>query len=323
MKVTLTSVVALCAMCLSGLGACGSSSDTTADASQAAQQSDSAASDAGNADASTAGHSPTSALFAALSYLDRETVLGTSFNDTFKVGGCTAAITGTLSPTGSTAVELAATITYTAAQCTGKMQLAGNENITATLSDTNRTLNVVDNLTRTYASGDSVTISSLDSSKPYTYSASAQGLPANGNVTLDILLNEHRVRSTNKKVVFDHNITTPFDPIVVVNSFSTSGGVTKASTRTIVSGDVELHHNLAKFLSTHSFSNVVHDLTGSCLCPQSGQMQQVVLADDKSYTYTRTYTFTGCGTATVVTSSSTKSDVAEGSTTETWDNCSG
>ena len=200
--------------------------------------------------------------------------------------------------------------------------VSGSETLVVTWAnpnEPNRTLVVDANIIETLADKDTVSITSLDANNP-TFDLSAVGRPADGNVLLTASLNEHRVRRTQDgNLIFDMNITTdPNAPLAVTNAYANN----VLTSRTLTSGILIIHHNLAKFTGTHTFTNVQRDVTGTCLCPQSGSITQVVSADSGKGTYTRVYTFTGCGTANVVTSGSTLTGTANGSATVTWNDCS-
>ena len=206
-----------------------------------------------------------------------------------------------------------------------KHRISGEQSIVATwdsMTAANRSLAVDSNVTESLFNGDTVHITSLDPNVD-TLKVTAEGRAAQGNVTLTIVANEHRVRThADGSVVFDHNITTdPNAPIVITNTYDVSAKPPKPTSRVIASGTGIVHHNLAKFSATHAYTALTFDLTGTCLCPQSGTISQVVTQDDGSATYTRTYTYTACGVATVVTSGSTLAGTANGSTTLTFENC--
>lgn len=302
------------------LSACGGSSannntvggTASADSADghAAQQSAQAADDGGSAD-SVAGHSA-GLLMAQDLWRAAEADISTSF----VLGGCTGSVTTSADAVAGTAN---ANITFDG-KCTGKRSVSGTEDITlkfATPTDPNRSLSVTENLTWTLANKDTLAVSSLGAGPTATLISSSS---TDSNILLNLTLNEHRVRNAaDGNHVFDMNITTADGKSLVVSN--TYGSTTQPSARTIVSGTLDVHHNLAKFTATHDFQNVVHSLEGTCACPESGTMVQTVTKDDKSGSFVRTYTFTGCGQASVVTSASTLKDTSNGTAQVTWDDC--
>ncbi len=310
---------------LGSLAACGSSNSnqvggapngTSAD-SQAAQQSSSAADDAGATDGMKATGVPAAML--ALELAQR--IADVSATTTFKVGGCTGQVAYTTAAT-STGITITATDIFSNDSCTGDLKLSGSQNIliTTDLTDTARTVQVSGALTRTVGDKDQVAISSLDAGIAYMYKLVSTGAPLSGDVNVMININEHRVRTANGNTVFDHNIITPATAGVTLVAAYDNNGAPKS--RTIVAGEIDVHHNIALFTAKHTYNSLFHDVTGDCACPSNGSITQVVTSDANDWTYTRTYAFTGCGEATVITSGSTKSDTGNGTATIKWDGCS-
>ena len=298
-------------------GSVGGTSTATSADSLTAQQSAQSADDSGGADAATAGNHPG----ATTRDYTRALGEGAAFDDTLAGLGGNASITG-MSGLVNGAWVLNANVTFSS-NPNAKRGVSGSETIVATWSnpnDPNRTLSVTSNLVETLADKDTVDITSLNPSDP-TFYLNAVGRPADGNVVLVITTNEHRVRRTqNGNFVFDMNITTdPNAPLTITNSYA--GQVPVLHTRTVNSGRLVVHHNLAKFTGTHTFDNLMRDVSSDCLCPQSGTITQVVTSDSGTGTYTRTYAFTGCGAATVTTTGSTLKGTANGSVNVTWNDC--
>jgi hypothetical protein len=242
------------------------------------------------------------------------------FNTTLHVAGCSASATGTLQDANGTR-SLDANIVFASGDCAGRVKISGSESLSAswTLASASRSVSVTTDLTRTDADGRSISISSLDPSQP-TASLSANGLPAIGSVTLVATLNQHRqAKAAGGSVIFDQNITTDPNGLTITNAYT----LLHPATRTINSGSVAVHHNLAKFTAKNTFADVARDASAAsaCDCPQSGTLTQEITKDDGSGSYTRVYTFTGCGEATVTTSASTLKGTADGSATVTWNNC--
>lgn len=328
----LAATAAICSLAACGSAATNNTTSTggtaTADGSDtaAAQQSAQSASDAGASDNAAGGHSPSAFMDAVLAADAAINTLPTgNFNNTVTVGGCAVNLTGATSLTDGL-FTLNANTTFSAAACTGKHKMEGYQSVSATwtsLSTYSRTVQVTDDFTRTMANGTTVRLSSLATTPAYTYRLTASGRPQDGNVTLTAEINAHHVATaTNGNIVFDHSISTDANNTLQIhNTFNTEGLRPLPQTRTVVSGTVTLHHNLANFEGTHTFTNVVHDLTGACTCPTSGTIVQTVVKDDNSGSYVRTYTFTGCGQATVVTSASTLSGTNNGTASMTWNDC--
>ena len=313
-------------MCLTAtLAHCGSSSNsnqvggaptgTSAD-SQAAQQGASAADDASSTDAVGANRTPSAML--ALELANR--LVDASATASFVVGDCTGQVAYTTAVSGAT-LTITATDIFSNDSCKGDLKLSGSQNIVITTNagNTERTALVSGTLTRTVADDDTIVVSTLDPALGYGYKLVATGLPSAGDVNVLVSINEHRVRSAGSSAIFDHNIVTPATAgVLVVASYDSDGS---AKSRTIVNGEIDVHHNLAKFTAKHTYNSLFHDLTGSCACPSNGSITQVVTSDANDWAYTRTYAFTECGKATVITSGSTKSGTGNGTATITWDNC--
>ncbi len=294
----------------------GAPSGTSAD-SLAAQQGSNAANEAGSSDAVGSSQAPSAMFFWELS----ERLSQVSATASFKVGGCTGQVAYTTDVT-TTGVTITGTDIFSASGCSGDIKLSGAQNIviTANLANTDRTTQVSGSLIQTMDGGDKTVIESLDPSVAYLYKLVASGTQASGDVNVMVSLNEHRVRSNDSTTVFDHNVTTPATAgVQVVAAYNSDGS---AKSRTIASGEVDVHHNVAKFIAKHTYNNLSYDTTGDCACPSSGSITQVVTSDANDWTYTRTYAFTGCGQATVITSDSTKSDTGNGTATISWDDCS-
>ena len=297
----------------------GAPTGTSAD-SLAAQQGSSAANEAGSTDNVGSSQAPSTAFFLELSErLSQASPV--SATASVKVGRCTGQVAYTTDIT-ATGVTINATDIFSASACSGDIKLSGTQNIviTANLTNTERTTQVSGSLTQTMDGGDKIVIESLDPGVAYLYKLVATGTQASGDVNVMVSLNEHRVRSSGSTTIFDHNITTPATAgVQVLASYNSDGS---AKSRTIASGEVDVHHNLAKFSAKHTYNNLSYDSTGDCACPSGGSITQEVTSDGNDWTYTRTYAFTGCGQATVITSGSTKSDTSNGTETISWDDCS-
>lgn len=333
MKSSVVSTIAL-SVVVGVMAACGSNNSSNPDASgsdAAAQQSAQSADAAGASDNSAASAQPPAAFF-MLNELDEVanaaahaalTAVTTDFNATVSAYGCTDTITGAYSDANGIRT-LNANMTY--ANCGANLDITGTASVNATLNSTtgllSRTVQTTVDLTWKFGNALSVTVSSLNPSLGWTYDVQAQGIPAQGTVTLNAQINQHRVGvDGNGKVLFDHNLTTDANGIAITNDFNSLVTPATPSARVINSGTLTLHHNLAKFAGSHTFANLHHDLTGTCACPDSGQLTQVITMDDGSGSFTRAYTFTGCGTANVTTSASTLKGTSNGSASVTWSNC--
>lgn len=293
----------------------GAPTGTSAD-SLAAQQGSNAANEAGSGDAVGSSQAPSAMFFWDLS----ERLSPVSATASFKVGDCTAQVAYNTDVT-ATGVTLTGTDIFSASSCSGDIKLSGAQNIvvTANSANTERTTQVSGSLIQTMDGGDKTVIESLDPSVAYLYKLVASGTQASGDVNVMVSLNEHRVRSNDNATIFDHNITTPATTgIQVLAAYNSDGS---AKSRTIVSGEIDVHHNIAKFIAKHTYNNLSYDANGDCACPSSGSISQTVTSDANDWTYTRTYAFTGCGQATVITSDSTKSDTGNGTATVSWEDC--
>ena len=286
----------------------GTPSGSSAD-SMMAQQSVQSASDASSSDSATANYSPGNAG-----------KLDIPFSSTVGIDGCTVDVTGTLNAS-LTGFALDANFVFDGNSCKGRRVFSGTEDVVASWSTTDsnsRTLQVTANLSAT-SDGNTLTIEPLTAGVP-NWTVDASGLSGNGNVSLSIADSEHRIlKGSDGNSIFDISINSnPNAPLIFTNSYDVQTGT--AAGATLQSGVSVVRHNLAKFTATHTFSSLALGADGTCLCPVSGSLTQVVTVDAGGG-YTRTYTFSGCGTATVVTTDSTLSGTSNGTASVTWDNC--
>lgn len=307
---------------------CGSNSDATGSNngqdSQMAQDSAQSSDDAASADNATSGHGPSSNFLFADETLPTLLDANATVSASVRVSDCNAMLVGQAADVNSV-WTLDANLAVDANTCSGKRRINGTSNIVATwsgdLATYARMVNVTSNTNMLFSDGSYLHLSVLDAAKSYTAQLQATGQSRDGNTQSIVSLNEHRVLySSANTIVYDHNVTTP-TPVTVDSNFSVIAGVATPVSRTLVSGEVEVHHNLAHFTAQHKFTNVFHDLTGQCSCPSAGTIEQDVTLDSGNGSYTRTYAFTGCGTVTITTSASTLAGTANGTTSATWDNC--